>query len=139
MTRPRPHPCPRASARSRRPRTGPPVRAGFTLIELLVVISIIALLVGLLLPALQSARSAARTAAGQSNLRQIGIGLHSYAAEEDGFLPPAIVTGAGATALGVSPTNWPQQIDRFIRNSNAIATSEVSDLYRDPNATFIDG
>ena len=61
---------PQVPSRSRSP--------GFTLVELLVVIAIIGVLIGLLLPAVQAAREAARRASCLSNLRQVGLALHSY-------------------------------------------------------------
>jgi prepilin-type N-terminal cleavage/methylation domain-containing protein/prepilin-type processing-associated H-X9-DG protein len=60
----------------------------FTLIELLVVISIIALLVGILLPALGAARRSAQDLKCSSNLRQLDIGLSTYATDNVGMFPP---------------------------------------------------
>ncbi len=65
-------------------------RRAFTLLELLVVIAIIAVLVALLLPAVQQAREAARRAQCKSNLKQIGVALHSYHASHQVFPPGRI-------------------------------------------------
>jgi len=74
----------------------------FTLVELLVVISIIGLLAGLAVPAINGALKKAKSGACIANLRQIGLGLITYAAESSaGTFPQS--TGqhpAWATELG---------------------------------------
>ncbi len=52
---------------------------GFTLIELLVVVAIITSLMAILLPSLKTARDRAKETKCAAALRDIGVGLHSYA------------------------------------------------------------
>lgn len=59
----------------------------FTLVELLVVIAIIALLLALLLPGLQRARYVAKEAACMAGLKQIGVGLTTYASANRTWFP----------------------------------------------------
>ena len=87
------------------PRTkcphAPPATRGFTLIELLVVISIISLLIAMLLPSLERARKSANTILCANNLKQIGIAMYSYCADNNNVLPPGSAWGSGGVIGGM--------------------------------------
>lgn len=70
-------------------------RLASSLVELLVVMAVIAILISLLLPAVQAARESARAVQCRSNLRQIGLALHSYHGVYGGFPPAFLGEAAG--------------------------------------------
>jgi prepilin-type N-terminal cleavage/methylation domain-containing protein/prepilin-type processing-associated H-X9-DG protein len=79
-------------------------RQSFTLIELLVVVAIIAILASLLLPALSKARDQAKLATCLSNMKNMALGNHMYADDNDAWAVHGCDMGAfswGATAAGL--------------------------------------
>jgi prepilin-type N-terminal cleavage/methylation domain-containing protein/prepilin-type processing-associated H-X9-DG protein len=82
------------------------LRGGFTLIELLVVIAVIALLMAILLPALGRAREQGKATRCLSNLKQIGIAMHAYAADYNYLLPRAELRPGVAVYSGID-MRWP--------------------------------
>jgi prepilin-type N-terminal cleavage/methylation domain-containing protein/prepilin-type processing-associated H-X9-DG protein len=93
------------------------VSQAFTLVELLVVITIIGILIALLLPAVQAAREAARRMQCQNNLKQIGLGILNYEAQNH-TLPPG-----GLESTKPFGTSWWVRILPFVESAN------VSDQY----------
>jgi prepilin-type N-terminal cleavage/methylation domain-containing protein/prepilin-type processing-associated H-X9-DG protein len=79
-------------------------RTGFTLVELLVVIVIVAVLCTLAFLGTMKTREKARGVACASNLRQIGVAMIAYAADNNGQLPPLEDrTAAGDKLKGIWP------------------------------------
>jgi len=66
-------------------------RRGFTLVELMVVISVLGILLALILPAVSRAREVARRAGCRTNLKQLGLAIHSYH-DTFGSFPPASIS-----------------------------------------------
>jgi prepilin-type N-terminal cleavage/methylation domain-containing protein/prepilin-type processing-associated H-X9-DG protein len=62
-------------------------RGAFTLVELLVVIAIIGILIGLLLPAINAAREAGRRANCLNHIKQLSLGVNTFASTAGDNLP----------------------------------------------------
>lgn len=88
-------------------------QGGFTLIELLVVISIIAVLAAILLPALGKVQDSARSTKCASNLRQLGVGINSYASDNDGQLPGPLAVSQYAV-IGIPGSKDDQSLYRAL-------------------------
>ncbi|HWY74382.1 MAG TPA: prepilin-type N-terminal cleavage/methylation domain-containing protein [Verrucomicrobiae bacterium] len=72
-------------------------KSGFTLIEMLAVIAIVGLLAALLLPALGRTQAKARRVQCLTNLRQTGIGFHSFLHDHSDNFPMQVSTNSGGT------------------------------------------
>lgn len=86
-------------------------RKGFTLVELLVVIAIIAILAAILFPVLSRGKEAAQNASCLNNLLQLELCCHTYALDNNDFLPP---NEAGGIVTDPKSTNGPS----IVKNSS---------------------
>jgi prepilin-type N-terminal cleavage/methylation domain-containing protein len=116
-------------------------QSGFSLIELLLVIGIIGVFIGLILPAVQRARESAMRVACLSNMRQIGLGLHSFH-DTHGRLPPlpvrAVFRGSGPNAyLGWMALLLPQMEQEALFKVSAEACKiDPEPLHKPPHTAL---
>lgn len=103
------------------------------MIELMVSVSIVGVLVSLLLPAVQQAREMARRSSCQSNLRQLGIGLHAFH-EIHRVFPASGWTRSGPGNPGGRYVGWRAALLPHLEQSNLQSRYDFSqDWWSDGN------
>jgi prepilin-type N-terminal cleavage/methylation domain-containing protein/prepilin-type processing-associated H-X9-DG protein len=91
---------------------------GFTLMELLVVVTLIAILAGLAFPAYQRVIQSGRATACVSNLRQLGVGLGAYLADNNNTMP-ILNTARPSTSVNVPVID--NTLSRYITTPSVFA------------------
>ncbi|MCE9619050.1 MAG: DUF1559 domain-containing protein [Planctomycetes bacterium] len=82
-------------------------RSAFTLVELLVMITILALLIAILVPSIGHAMMSFRGNRSMNNLRQLGMGIQLYIADNKGHYPAGAYPAPPTPRIRWSDALWP--------------------------------
>ncbi|HEY9248329.1 MAG TPA: prepilin-type N-terminal cleavage/methylation domain-containing protein [Rariglobus sp.] len=112
----------------------------FTLVELLAVIAILGVVGGLMIVAVSRVRAAAHRGACAENMRQIALGMLTYAGENRGKLPEPIDTSATEAA----GRTWDAKIRPYIdvkvgATGQTLSPTPVLRCETDPRPLIVDG
>jgi prepilin-type N-terminal cleavage/methylation domain-containing protein len=111
---------------------------GFTLIELLVVISVIAVLLAILVPVMHRVRELGQRTVCLSNLRQLTLGWHLYAEDNDGRLINGVafwdfIPGGGGDSSRILKSWIDPQLKWIALDPNLNSDDFFHYLYKLPN------
>lgn len=95
-------------------------KGAFSLVELLVVLAVVMLLAALAVPSLLNMQDKAKQAACLSNLRQIGVAVSLYAADNNADLPPNRHNQTDAVPSGFY---WQDMLKPYLVDYGSIADS----------------
>lgn len=113
-----------------------PTHPAFSLLELLVVLALVATLAVIGVQATQKMRAASREAKGLSNLRQIGVSVGLYTADNNGEYP----YGLFVNSSGVTFSDWALFLSATYlnphRRNDYTGGATRSEIFTDPGATM---
>jgi general secretion pathway protein G len=95
---------------------------GFTLVEVLITFAIVVVLAAIAFPMMKSSAASSKNAKCISNLRQIGVGMSLYVAENSGMLLPGAEIPTG--------TKWFDNLGAYIGNTTNLASSPLRPLWQ---------
>lgn len=108
-------------------------RRGFSLIELLAAIAVVAILLAILMSGIGYVRDVADNTQCVSNLRQIGMGIHSYSLDNSGKLPGPTFSAQQATySLTKYQNTLAAHLASYLGSPAISSTPTTSDLFLCP-------
>jgi prepilin-type N-terminal cleavage/methylation domain-containing protein len=99
-------------------------RSAFSLLELLVVLGIIGVLLGIMIPAVQNFRQISQRLQCASNLRQIGLSVHSYH-DSQGRFPYNTFVGAWYNGGDAPNWSWLARLTPFIEQQELYQNGRI--------------
>jgi len=108
---------------------------GFTLIELLVIMTTLAVLVALDFPAISKGTEYAHKTRCLSNMRQIGIGIHLFAQDNDNQIPSR---GVGNDSVTGQPNDkWPAAVSYYLKDARVFMDPDDPESVASTSAELI--